>query len=130
MVKFYYTVRRVWACMQHALTHHPPQFTDRGLNVFTSAVNFTALVTSRASGELAPLHTFSFVTLPLAPAGALVQGTQRAGSALRTALPGRRLFQAAAGGSYAQASALASFAPLDKNATVTAPPAANIWGSL
>ena len=69
-----------------------------------------------------PLHTSSYVSMPLlAPAGSLqAQGTQRVSGALRTALPGRRL-QAAAGSSYAQACAMASFAPLTKS--VTAPPA-------
>ena len=69
------------------------------------------------------------MALPLAPAGALVQGTQRATGALRTALPGRRLSQAAGSTSYAQASALASFAPLEKGATVAAPPPASVFGS-
>ena len=111
VVKFYYT------------------FTDRGLNTFTSAVNFTALATSRAGAAavLIPLETFSFVALPLAPAGALVQGTQRVAGSLRGT--GRRLFQAA-GGAYAEASALAAFAPTDKNATTpAAPPPTTTFGS-
>ena len=110
VVKFYYT------------------FTDRGLNTFTSAVNFTALATGRAAGLLVPLETFSFVALPLAPAGALVQGTQRLTGAARAT--GRRLFQAASS-TYAEASALAAFAPTDKNATspAAAPPPANTFGS-
>jgi hypothetical protein len=59
-----------------------------------------------------------------------VQGTQRLSGALRTANPtGRRLFQAASG-LYAQASALASFAPLDKNTTeASPPPPATVFGS-
>ena len=111
VVKFYYT------------------FVGRGLNTFTSAVNFTALAAGRTTSVVIPLQTFSFVALPLAPAGALVQGTQRLSGALRTAGPaGRRLFQAASN-AYAQASALAAFAPLDKSTTVAAPPPANTFGS-
>ena len=109
VVKFYYT------------------FTDRGLNTFTSAVNFTALAGGRNSRVILPLQTFSFVALPLAPAGALVQGTQRVAGSLRGT--GRRLFQAA-GGAYAEASALAAFAPTDKNATTpAAPPPTTTFGS-
>jgi hypothetical protein len=103
------------------------QFTDRGLNTFTSAANFTALASNRLGGELIPLQTFSFVALPLAPAGAVVQGTQRVSSALR-ATAGRRLFQVASN-TYAQASALAAFAPLDKGTTVAVPPPASVFGS-
>lgn len=106
-----------------------PQFTDRGLNTFTSAVNFTALAQGRATSLLIPLQTFSFVALPLAPAGAMVQGTQRLTGAMRTANTGRRLFQAASG-AYAQASALASFAPLDKStAEASPPPPATVFSS-
>lgn len=61
------------------------------------------------------------MTLPLAHAGALAQrqqpaaaGTLRIASALRTS--GRRLSQAAAGGTYEQASAMAAFASQDKSA--------------
>ena len=104
---------------------------DRGLNTFTSAVNFTALATGRFGADpiqLVPLQTFFFHALPLAPAGALVQGTQRVGAAVRGS--GRRLFQAA-GGAYAQASAVAAFAPTDKNATTpaAAPPPTTTLGS-
>ena len=69
------------------------------------------------------------MALPLAPAGALVQGTQRVASAVLTALPGRRLTQVASG-TYAEASALAAFAPTDKNATTpAAPPPTTTFGS-
>jgi len=39
----------------------PHEFTDRGLNTFTSAVNFTALAQGRATGLMIPLQTFNFV---------------------------------------------------------------------
>ena len=82
-----------------------------------------------ACADQRAIHAAIRQALPLAPAGSLVQGTQRLSGALRTANPtGRRLFQAASG-LYAQASALASFAPLDKNTTeASPPPPATVFG--
>ena len=119
------------------------QFVDQGLSTFTSTVNFTAIASgSRTSGvPLQPLPGLISVSLQLT----LPAAASRAGTALRTSAEARatgatgavRGLLQAAGGNYAQASALALFQPVAKtnvtsaNVTTTgaSPPPASGWPS-
>jgi hypothetical protein len=102
------------------------QFVDRGLSTFTSTVDFTAAGQRLSILPAAASDNFVFVALPLSAGGALASGAARVGTALRTTVDATtapraasRGLLAAASGAYAQAAALASFAPVEKGTTTT-----------